>query len=219
MDDLRPFRALGLVAAAALGTVFAASWRAAEEGRGLDLADLRSAVFVGATVFAALVLLNDGRSPFESRPARRSPSELFDRFSPSARAAVAAAQQAALALDHNYLGTEHLLLGILADGASSTSRLVEARGLTIELGQAWLEERVGRGSEPVTAPLGLTRRSRCAIEDAISAADRSGDQAIDERHLLLALTRIEDGMAARMLVDSGIALPELRREVEQPANP
>ena len=132
--------------------------------------------------------------------------------------ALIAAQDEAMQLDHNYIGTEHLLLGILGDVEAPAGRLVASRGLTLEVGRRWLEGYVGRGSQPVDEQIGLTPRSKRAIEFAVAAAARDSGDSIDDRHLLLGVLSVTDGLAIGMLKEAAIDVDALRRAASTTAS-
>jgi hypothetical protein len=186
-------------------------------GRGLDVRDVTLALAVGLTVFGAAALISgDLRAPHWTHRLRPSPtSRDLRRLSHSARAAVLLAQEEAARFQHHYVGTEHLLLGLLAAADPAAAPALTSRGLTLAIGREWLEGYVGHGTEPVEGDIGLTPRARRALDGAVAAADRSGGRRVDAHHLLIALTRIDDGLAFGMPVGSRIDPAELRRDLER----
>jgi len=214
MDRVSSSAKVGLVALVALATLLALSWRAFEEHRWLDLADLRSALFV-ALVLAAVLWVDFGSRARRSVAAMRP--ETLARFDTSFRAAIIAAEAEAHRLYHNYVGTEHILLGLLASPDGAAGRLVVVHGLDLVSAQGEVEKLIGRGVFPTEA-IGLTPSARRSIEHAVEVADVLGDHDIHDRHLLIGLTMVEDGIAAGILTNAGIDLVELRRAAQRPAD-
>jgi hypothetical protein len=152
------------------------------------------------------------RVPARLRGWRDRPS--FESAGPSFIAAVERAQAEAQRLDHNYIGTEHLLLGLLGDPASTAGRLMAAEGVDLAAMRVRHEAMVGRGTEPAGGPIGLTPRSKRAIEMAFANSLRKANRPIEDYDLLVGLIRVHDGLAAGLLTEAGVDVGKLRRKAE-----
>jgi ATP-dependent Clp protease ATP-binding subunit ClpC len=128
---------------------------------------------------------------------------VFERFTQRAREAVLFAHDESRTFGHNYIGTEHLLVGLLRDGESAASRVLEANGIDLTRALARLEQLVGRGDWGATRDRGFTPKAKLAIELAVAEADAHGDSNVDTEHVLLGLARVEDSIAARILAELG----------------
>ena len=129
------------------------------------------------------------------------------RFGPDARRAVVEAQVAARAMGHDAVGTEHLLLGVLAAGPDAdTATLLERAGVTTATLEHEITEAVGRGSEPTTGHIPFSPGAKKALELSLPEAIATGDRRIGIRHLLLALLRERTGLGAQLLARHGIEL-------------
>jgi Clp amino terminal domain, pathogenicity island component/ClpX C4-type zinc finger len=131
---------------------------------------------------------------------------MFQKFSDSARRAVVGAQEEARLLNHNYLGTEHLLLAILYDDESTAARALHSFGITSQVARAAVVEIVGRGGLAPSGHLPFTPRAKTALEESLREALQLGDDTIGTEHLLLALLREGTGVATRVIVQSGASL-------------
>jgi hypothetical protein len=198
--------------------------RAAVEGRAATLADVVSALAVGLIVGVVgaivpwLVMKRVHHDPAfapESthEPYRRPAGPRFDTFDDAARRVLTNAQSEATRLDHNYIGTEHLLLGIIADTDSPASGLLRSRGVDLAKVRTAVGFIIGRGSEQASGEVGLTPRAKRVIELSIEEARRMGDHFIGSEHLLLGLLREGEGIAAGVLESLGIDLERLRVDV------
>jgi len=135
----------------------------------------------------------------------------FDRFTRSARRVLTSAQEEARRLNHRYIGTEHILLGLVAEEGSVAIRVLQDLNISPEQVRAAIERAVGRGPRaPLTQPI-LTPRTKRVIEIAVEEARRLGHHYIGTEHLLLGLLREEDGVAVDVLRRLG-APPEKVRE-------
>ena len=137
----------------------------------------------------------------------------FERFTDRARKAVVAAQEEAQRLNHNYIGTEHLLLGILVDSTSVGARAAAALGLSLEGARAKVTEIIGRGPVPPTPPVPFTPRAKKSFELALRAALELHHNYIGTEHLLIGLAREEKGVAADVLHSVGADDVALREKV------
>jgi ATP-dependent Clp protease ATP-binding subunit ClpC len=137
-------------------------------------------------------------------------STRFERFSERARRALTLAQEEAQRFNHNYIGTEHLLLGILDEGEGVAAKVLGTLAGDLAALRAAVEARITPGEEPVQQEIGLTPISRRAIELAVDEARRLNQ--IGTEHLLLGLARLERGMAVEVLRDLGLTLDRIRAE-------
>jgi hypothetical protein len=136
----------------------------------------------------------------------------LQHLSPRARAAVNRAEQAARALNHCYLGTEHVLLGIIGETSDAAAVTLRKLGVDADAVRADIERLVQRGPEPTgPAPLPLTPRANEAIRLAADEAQSVAQAEVDSEHLLLGLAREPDGVAAVVLRNLGLPLEELRQ--------
>jgi len=148
----------------------------------------------------------------------------FDRFTKRARRVLALAQEEAQRLNHNYIGTEHLLLGLVREESGVAARVLKDLGVEPETLRKAIEEMIGRGERKVLGKIGLTPRTKRVIELAVDEARRLGHHYIGTEHLLLGLAREGEGIAVDVLRSLGVNLDRLRSEtarvlMESPAQP
>ena len=125
---------------------------------------------------------------------------MFERFTERARQVVVLAQEEARVLRHNYIGTEHLLLGLLReDGAAA--RALDPFDVTFEEVQAQVARIIGQGDEVTAGQIPFTPRAKKVLELSLREALDSGDNNIGPEHILLGMAREGDGVAARILMD------------------
>ena len=125
-----------------------------------------------------------------------------DRFTERAKSAIEKAQAAAEELGHSYVGSEHLLLGLIREDAGQGARILRLNGLTDTLVTGLVEKYVGRGDAGAN-PQGLSPRAKRIIELAIGDAGRLGHNFVGTEHLLMGLLRVPDCTAARLIVSAG----------------
>jgi hypothetical protein len=136
----------------------------------------------------------------------------FQHLSPRARAALQRAEQAARALNHCYIGTEHVLLGIVGETSDPAAITLRKLGMNPDAVLAEIERLVQRGAEPAgRAPLPLTPRAKEAIRLAADESQSVAQAEVDPEHLLLGLAREPDGVAAVVLRNLGLPLEKLRQ--------
>ena len=123
------------------------------------------------------------------------------------------AQEEARALRHNYIGTEHLLLGLLREEEGIAARVLESLGVTIEDVRAQVGRIVGQGDEVAVGQIPFTPRAKRVLELALREALSLGHNWIGTEHVLLGLAREDDGVAKRILLDRGINAERIRDEV------
>jgi Clp amino terminal domain, pathogenicity island component len=137
----------------------------------------------------------------------------FDKFTDHARAALTLAQDEALRFNHSYIGTEHLLLGMLRVDDCMATTVLRNFGVEPIQVRAAVESVIGRGDQPVPAQVGLTPLAKRVIELAIEEARRMDHHYIGTEHLLLGLVREGAGIAAGVLESLGLNLDRVRHEV------
>ncbi len=137
----------------------------------------------------------------------------FDKFTDRARKVLTLAQDEAQRFNHNYIGTEHLLLGLVREGEGVAARVLENMNVELPKVRTAVEFIIGRGDRPVVGEVGLTPRAKRVIELAIDEARRLGHNYIGTEHLLLGLVREGEGIAAGVLESLGVNLDKVRHEV------
>ena len=140
---------------------------------------------------------------------------MFERFTERARKVVVLAQEEARHFNHNYIGTEHLLLGLLREDEGVAARALTALGVTIEEARERVASIVGYGSEGPGLQAPFTPRSKKVLELALREAMRLEHNYIGTEHILLGLVRENEGVAARVLSDLGVSPDDVRRELVQ----
>jgi hypothetical protein len=139
-------------------------------------------------------------------------NDRFDKFTERARRVLTYAQEEAKGFNHNYIGTEHLLLGLIREGGGVAAEVL--RNLSVELDKvrSQVEFIIGRGDRMIAGEIGLTPRSKKVIELAVDEARRLGHHYIGTEHLLLGLVREGEGVAAGVLESLGISLERVRTQ-------
>jgi ATP-dependent Clp protease ATP-binding subunit ClpA len=140
-------------------------------------------------------------------------ADRFDKFTERARRVLTLAQEEARRFNHHYIGTEHLLLGLLAEGEGVGARVLQNLGVQLSQVRQRVEFIVGRGESTTTGEMGITPRAKKALELATDEARRLRHHYIGTEHLLLGLLREDEGLAARVLLSLGVTLPRVRDEV------
>ena len=140
-------------------------------------------------------------------------ADRFDRFTDRARKVLTLAQDEAQRFNHNYIGTEHLLLGLVREGEGVAAKVLENLNVELAKVRQAVEFIIGRGERPVIGEIGLTPRAKKVIELAIDEARRLGHTYIGTEHLLLGLVREEGGIASGVLESLGVSLEKVRHEV------
>ena len=139
---------------------------------------------------------------------------MFERFSDEARRAVVLAQQEARRLNHDYIGTEHILLGLLHDGENVAAQALQGRGITLEAVRQQVEEIIGRGTGH-SGQIPFTPRAKRVLELSLREAIHFHHDYIGPEHLLLGLLREGEGVAVQAIVRLGTDLNRLRLQVIQ----
>jgi len=139
----------------------------------------------------------------------------FDKFTERARKVLSLAQEEAQRFQHNYIGTEHLLLGLVREGDGVAARVLNNMGVELIKVRSAVEFIIGRGDRIVLGEIGLTPRAKKVIELAVDEARRLNHHYIGTEHLLLGLVREGEGIAAGVLANLGINLEKVRTQTIQ----
>ena len=140
---------------------------------------------------------------------------MFERFTDRARRVVVLAQEEARHLDHDYIGTEHILLGLIHEREGVAARALTALDISLEAVRAQVEEIVGRGSDAPGGHIPFTPRAKKVLELSLREAMALGHNYIGTEHILLGLIREGEGVAAQVLVKEGGSLDRVRQAVVQ----
>jgi ATP-dependent Clp protease ATP-binding subunit ClpA len=140
---------------------------------------------------------------------------MFERFTDRARRVVVLAQEEARLLNHNYIGTEHMLLGLIHEGEGVAARALESLGISLEAVRAQVEEIIGQGQSAPVGHIPFTPRAKKVFELSLREALQLGHNYIGTEHLLLGLIREGEGVAAQVLVKLGADLARVRQQVVQ----
>jgi ATP-dependent Clp protease ATP-binding subunit ClpA len=140
---------------------------------------------------------------------------VFERFTDRARRAIVLAQEEARLLNHDYVGTEHLLLGLAHEGQGVAARALESLGISLEAVRAQVEAVLGRGERAPSGHLPFTPRAKKVLELTLREALELRHDYIGTEHILLGLIREGEGVAAQVLVQLGADLRRARRQVVQ----
>jgi hypothetical protein len=231
----------GLVGGVATLVILAV--RAALEGRsGVTFADLWTALAVGVAVGVVPVVITRifvwrmsrgiragpgggwttssmrGTRTLASRPDEQSTSgtdatDRFSKFTDQARKVLTYAQDEAQRFSHNYIGTEHFLLGLIRVGDGTAGQVLKNLGVDLAKARSAVEFIIGNGDRPAEHELGLTARAKRVIELAIEESRRLGHDYLGTEHLLLGLVLEGEGIAAGVLESLGVNLDKVRHEV------
>jgi len=140
---------------------------------------------------------------------------MFERFTDRARRVVVLAQQEARRLDHNYIGTEHILLGLIHEGQGVAARALTSLGVNLDAVRQQVEEIIGRGQQTPSGHIPFTPRAKKVLELSLRESQQLGQDYIGTEHILLGLIREGDGVAAQVLVKLGADLNRVRQQVIQ----
>ena len=137
----------------------------------------------------------------------------FDRFNDRAKRVLALAQDEAIRFNHNYIGTEHVLLGLVREGEGVAARVLDSLGVELSKVRTAVEHTIGRGPE-ATAPTDITLspRTKKVVELAIDEARKLGHSHVGTEHLLLGIVREGEGIAAQVLGSLGVAVDKVRHQ-------
>jgi len=140
---------------------------------------------------------------------------LFERFTDRARRVVVLAQEEARLLNHNYIGTEHILLGLIHEGEGVAAKALESLGISLEAVRNQVEEIIGQGGSSPSGHIPFTPRAKKVLELSLREALQLGHNYIGTEHILLGLIREGEGVAAQVLVKLGADLSRVRQQVIQ----
>src|SRR5881396_2470924 len=140
---------------------------------------------------------------------------MFERFTDRARRVVVLAQEEARMLNHNYIGTEHILLGLIHEGEGVAAKALESLGISLDKVRNQVEEIIGAGQSPPSGHIPFTPRAKKVLELSLREALQLGHNYIGTEHILLGLIREGEGVAAQVLVKLGADLNRVRQQVIQ----
>jgi ATP-dependent Clp protease ATP-binding subunit ClpA len=140
---------------------------------------------------------------------------MFERFTNRARRVVVLAQEEARLLNHDYIGTEHLLLGLIHEGQGVAATTLESLGISLKAARAQVEEVIGQGQRAPDEHIPFTPRAKKVLELSLREAKQLGHDYIGTEHILLGLIREGEGVAAHVLVRLGGDLSRVRQRVTQ----
>src|SRR6201981_2330968 len=140
---------------------------------------------------------------------------MFERFTDRARRVVVLAQEEARMLNHNYIGTEHILLGLIHEGEGVAAKALESLGISLEAVRQQVEEIIGQGQQAPSGHIPFTPRAKKVLELSLREALQLGHNYIGTEHILLGLIREGEGVAAQVLVKLGAELTRVRQQVIQ----
>jgi ATP-dependent Clp protease ATP-binding subunit ClpC len=140
---------------------------------------------------------------------------MFEKFTDKARRVVVLAQEEAKMLNHNYIGTEHLLLGLIHEGEGVAAKALEALNISLESVREQVQEIIGQGQTPPTGHIPFTPRAKKVLELSLREALQLGHSYIGTEHLLLGLIREGEGVAAQVLTKLGADTNKVRQQVVQ----
>src|ERR1022692_482260 len=140
---------------------------------------------------------------------------MFERFTDRARRVVVLAQEAARMLNHNYIGTEHILLRLIHEGEGVAAKALQTLGISLEAVRQQVEEIIGQGQQAPSGHIPFTPRAKKVLELSLREALQLGHNYIGTEHILLGLIREGEGVAAQVLVKLGADLNRVRQQVIQ----
>src|SRR6266851_3754934 len=140
---------------------------------------------------------------------------MFERFTDRARRVVVLAQEEARTLNHNYIGTEHVLLGLIHEGEGVAAKALESLGISLEAVRQQVEEIIGQGPRAPSGHIPFTPRAKKVLELSLRESMQLGHNYIGTEHILLGLLREGEGVAAQVLVRLGADLNRVRQQVIQ----
>ena len=138
---------------------------------------------------------------------------MFERFTDRARRVVVLAQEEARMLNHNYIGTEHILLGLIHEGEGVAAKALESLGISLEGVRSQVEEIIGQGQQAPSGHIPFTPRAKKVLELSLREALQLGHNYIGTEHILLGLVRENEGVAARILLDFDADAEKIRNEI------
>ena len=140
---------------------------------------------------------------------------MFERFTDQARRVIVLAQEETRLLNHNYIGTEHILLGLVHEADGGAAQALESLGVSLEAVRRQVEEIIGEGGSPPAGHIPFTPRAKKVLELSLREAIQLGHNYIGTEHILLGVLREGEGVACQVLVKLGANLPKVRARVLQ----
>ena len=140
---------------------------------------------------------------------------MFERFTDRARRVVVLAQEEARMLNHNYIGTEHILLGLSHEGEGVAAKALESLGISLDAVRQQVEEIIGQGQQAPSGHIPFTPRTKQVLELSRREAEQLGHNYIGTEHILLGLVREGDGVGVQVLIMLGADLNRVRQQVIQ----
>ena len=138
---------------------------------------------------------------------------MFERFTDRARRVVVLAQEEARLLKHHYIGTEHILLGLIHEGDGVAAKALESLGVSLEAVRSQVEKIIGKGKSEPGSHIPFTPRAKKVLEFSLREALQLGHNYIGTEHILMGLIREGEGVAAQVLTKLGASLTLVRKEV------
>ncbi|HEX9062539.1 MAG TPA: Clp protease N-terminal domain-containing protein, partial [Clostridia bacterium] len=138
---------------------------------------------------------------------------MYGRLTEKAEKAMNLSTESAMQLGHNYVGTEHLLIGLVREGTGVAARVLQAQGVTEEKVLKEIDELIGRGEESGQQPLGFTPRTKRVFELSLKEARKMGQNYVGTEHLLLGIMKEGESVAVRILMDLGVDAQKLLSEL------
>ncbi|TDW22754.1 Clp protease N-terminal domain-containing protein [Kribbella kalugense] len=145
-------------------------------------------------------------------------TDMYERFSDPARRVIVLAQEEARGLDHTYVGTEHLLLGVIAEGHSIAARVLSPLGITADAVKDLVVEIIGRGKGGTTGSIPFTPRAKSTFEYAWGEARARGAEQVRPEHLLLGVLHDRDGVGGQIITKLAADIDQVRRKLEERMN-
>lgn len=145
-------------------------------------------------------------------------TDMYERFSDPARRVIVLAQEEARGLDHTYVGTEHLLLGVIAEGQSIAARVLSPLGITAQAVKDLVVEIIGRGKGSATGSIPFTPRAKSTFEYAWGEARARGAEQVRPEHLLLGVLHDRDGVGGQIITKLAADIDQVRRKLEERMN-
>ena len=140
---------------------------------------------------------------------------MFERFTERARKAVVLAQEEARSFKHDYIGTEHILLGLLRVEEGMAARVLTTLAITVDAVRGQVAQLVGEGDEASHGQIPFTPRAKKVLELSLREAIHRQDKHIGSEHILLAMLREGDGLAAQILTRAGLSLRDVRTQLDR----
>jgi len=138
---------------------------------------------------------------------------MFERFTDRARGVVVLAEEEARILNHDYIGTEHILLGLIHEGDGVAAKTLESLGISLQAVRQEVEETIGQGEQVPSEGIAFTPRAKKVFELSLRESLQLGQHCVGPEHILLGLIREGDGLASQVLVKLGADLNRVRQQV------